>query len=252
MAPLDVSLRYDHIWAPAREAINATAFVDDEGVRAADAPPVVVAAEAWSARSGKLLHSQQWSVPLASQVVTEVGKLSFVPSDADVGDTVILILEARGQNCSYPRCVGRGCYHSARDPHSNATCLLSSHSYTFGIALKGATTSDELSAPLSMLRNVNSSCVVADVHDRGSPGTSEIVVHNTSPNIAVMARVIPHDLSGMTSGDALPWTALTDNYFSLRPDEHKTVRLRQLGKVGEVSGVGVASWNAAAGGEQCY
>ena len=128
MAPLDVSLRYDHIWAPAGEAINATVYLDDESVRTADAPPVVVVAEAWSARNGKLLHTQQWTVlSLASQIVTEIGKLSFAPSAADVGDTVILILEARGPNCSYPRCAGDGCdYRSLRDD-SSTTCVQSSH-----------------------------------------------------------------------------------------------------------------------------
>ena len=247
MAPLDVSLRYDHIWAPAGEAINATVYIDDETVRATDAPPVVVVAEAWSARNGQLLHTQEWTVSLASQVVTEIGTLSFAPSAADVGDTVILILEAREPNCSYPRCVGDGCYQSLRNT-SNTTCVQSSHSYTFGIAAAEAT-ADELSAPLAALRSANdtnaSSCITAVVQNTSSPGTSAgVLVHNSGPALAFMVRVVPHDSEGLISGEAVPWVALTDNYFSLRPHEFKVVGVRQLGSASEVAGFRVTSWNS--------
>ena len=39
----------------------------------------MIVVEAWSARRGKLLHTQSWTLQtLESQVVVEVGKLDFV------------------------------------------------------------------------------------------------------------------------------------------------------------------------------
>ena len=72
MAQLDVSLKYNDIFARAGTSINASVFVDDEGLRPAGTPPLSVVAEAWSARAGKLLHTQSWSVALPSQQVVEV------------------------------------------------------------------------------------------------------------------------------------------------------------------------------------
>ena len=213
MAPLDVSLRYDNIWAAAGAPINATVFIDDEGAQRSTSDPVAVVAEAWSARSGKLLHSQRWSLTtLPLQVVTEVGALRFAPGLDCVGDTVVILLEAR-----------------------SSSLVLSSHVYTFGIGARDAT-ADELSAPLAQLRAANRTTVVVD-HESGS---DRVVVRNTGANLALMVRLVPHNA---TSLDALAWVAFTDNHFYLRPSESRAVSVRKLGQGEQVTSVTAEGWN---------
>lgn len=108
------------------------------------------------------------------------------------------------------------------EQHKNMSCVMSSHSYTFGIAAAAAT-ADELSAPLAALRSANRSCVQVFHQRRAAPFTvslrrvlqqddstaalgqaaapglppqpgasgSVVTLHNPSPNLAVMVRAQP-------------------------------------------------------------
>ena len=229
LAPLDVSIRYDQIWSRAGVAINATVHIDDEGQRGVGEQGPVVVAEAWSAQRGKLLHTQTWSLPsLESQVVTEVGRLNYAPPPETIGDTVLLLLEARA---------------STDCDSASAGCVLSRHTYTFGVAAppnasNASPVGDDVVAPLAALRAANTTCVVVS-------GTRNITVRNTGANIAVNVKLSAYsDDNGDTrSSGALGWVAFDANYFSLRPGEARYVQLLQLGGYENVSRVGVSSWN---------
>ena len=229
LAPLDVSIRYDRIWSRAGASINATVYIDDEGQRGDGEKGPVVIAEAWSAKRGHVLHTQTWSLPsLDSQVVTEVGQLNYAPPLEMVGDTVVLLLEARTSiDCD----------------SSSPGCALSRHSYTFGVAAPNSSnvspTGDDVVAPLAALRAANTTCVVVT-------GTSNVTVRNTGANIALNVKLTGHNKANVDdtqSSPAAEWVAFDANYFSLRPGETRYVQLLQLGGYQNVTSVSVSSWN---------
>ena len=201
---------------------------DDEGQRGdGEAGPVVIA-EAWSARRGKLLHTQKWSVAsLDSQIVTEVGRLEYAPPLEMVGDTVVLLLEARTTvACDSP----------------SLGCTLASHSYTFGVVApsssRASSIGDDVVAPLAALRAANTTCVVVT-------GTTNVTVSNTGANIALNVKLTGHNKANVddTQSSAVEWVAFDANYFSLRPGETRYVQLLELGRYQNVTSVSVSSWN---------